>query len=511
MKPFRIFIFFAAVLLLLFLIALLMPQQGVGIVGDLRFSFFSVPELFQKNSQSKDQTVELLLAASTVTDDPEELIPGPATFEPPVDPIMPEPEEPQKKESGQAEPRKEAIPKQPMKHINPANTDSLKRTINRIQFGAKGASVLDPFFQTLEGLQAGHVKRSRILHYGDSQIENDRMTALIRFRLQKLLGGTGTGMVPAVPLYSGHMAYQQEQEGKWLRYTIFGKRDSTIRHNSYGVMGAFASVPMVSDGEWPSLAYQFNTRRRTGQLNRVKIFLHSYVEDASMVFQVNDTIVDTISSISDGFSVADYRHHGAVKDFEVKMNLPEGGRIYAISFESDEGLQVDNIAMRGASGLIFTKMDRSLQEAMMDHLSPGLIILQFGGNVVPYMNAAYYKRAFKRELNFVKELCPGVPVILIGPADMSIKKKGEFISDPNVEPIRDALRAAATESGFAFWDLYEAMGGRNSMPSFVKANPPLGRPDYIHFSSLGANLAAEMFYNALMWQYNQFLDQKREQ
>ena len=80
---------------------------------------------------------------------------------------------------------------------------------------------------------------------------------------------------------------------------------------------------------------------------------------------------------------------------------------------------------------------------------------------------------------------------------------------PGIEPVRNALKNAAMESGFAFWDLYEAMGGYNSMPSFVHADPPLASTDYIHFTALGVNLVAEMFYNALMLEYNRYLSQNR--
>jgi len=170
---------------------------------------------------------------------------------------------------------------------------------------------------------------------------------------------------------------------------------------------------------------------------------------------------------------------------------------------------MDNIAMRGSSGLVFSKMNREQQMKMMEYLSPRLILLQYGGNVVPYMNAARYQRSFKRELDFLKELCPGVPVIVIGPSDMSRKVKGAFESYPGVEPVRDALKKATMDAGFAFWDLYEAMGGYNSMPSFVRADPPLANSDYIHFSKLGINLVAEMFYNALMLEYKEYQSQRR--
>jgi lysophospholipase L1-like esterase len=300
------------------------------------------------------------------------------------------------------------------------------------------------------------------------------------------------------------MAYQQEQEGTWLRYTYFRNRDTTIMHNTFGLMAAFASVPAPAGESWPKLHYSFNLARRSGRCDRIKVFMHSYREGATVVFNVNDTISDTLRNLPSGYSVADYRHVGIVKELKLHFNLPEGGRIYGISFESYTGLQVDNIAMRGSSGLIFSKMDRQQQEAMMGELSPSLILLQFGGNVVPYMNARYYRREFEKELAFFKEICPGIPIIVIGPADMSVREKGEFKTYPGLEKIRDALKHATLESGFAFWDLYEAMGGYNSMPSFVHSEPPLASTDYVHFNGLGINLVAEMFYNALMREYERF-------
>ena len=93
---------------------------------------------------------------------------------------------------------------------------------------------------------------------------------------------------------------------------------------------------------------------------------------------------------------------------------------------------------------------------------------------------------------------------------MSIREKGSMKTYPSLKPIRDALKQATLESGFAFWDLFEAMGGSNSMPSFVHADPPLASTDYVHFTNLGVNLVAEMFYNALMLEYKEFETQKAD-
>lgn len=42
------------------------------------------------------------------------------------------------------------------------------------------------------------------------------------------------------------------------------------------------------------------------------------------------------------------------------------------------------------------------------------------------------------------------------------------------------------------------MGGRNSMVSWVEADPPLAATDYTHFSPLGARKVGELFYTALI-------------
>lgn len=489
MKPFRIFTFFLAVLLLLLLVSFLFPREGIDIGGDLRLYFISPEKLaFNDNSIASDE-VERLLAVSTVTDDPES-DPGTDIIEGPV--LISETEEEEEKFGP---------------HVAPANADELKQEVHRIQFPEVQKALLHAYFKSLDQAASGQKHPTRILHFGDSQIESDRMTGLIRYRMQRLFGGSGTGLVQAIPLYAGSLSYRQEEEGDWLRYTYFGNRDSTIAHKSYGIMGAFASVPIAEEDEWPMLYYRFNTSRRGGQVRRIRIFIHSYVAGADLAFSVNENFSDTISGLPDGFSVADFTHYEEIRETGIHFRLPEGGRIYGISFESVGGIHVDNIAMRGGSGLIFTSMNRGTQQAMLEELDPGLILLQYGGNVVPYMSSAYYRRAFKRQLNFFSELCPDVPVIIIGPSDMAVRENGYFVTYPGLKGIRDALRDAALECGCGFWDLYEAMGGENSMASFVNADPPLASTDYVHFTNLGVNLVAEMFYNALMQEYKEYVTQ----
>jgi hypothetical protein len=52
--------------------------------------------------------------------------------------------------------------------------------------------------------------------------------------------------------------------------------------------------------------------------------------------------------------------------------------------------------------------------------------------------------------------------------------------------------------------MYKAMGGRNSMPAWVNADPPLAASDYVHFNPRGAKTIAQMFYNAFILEYQKF-------
>ena len=96
--------------MLLFILALLVPERGIGITEDLRLSFMSLSDLFREDSLDREENLERLLAGSMVTDDPE--------ADPLVDIFIP---------ADSASSSTESV-------ISPANVDSLQHSLYRIQF-----------------------------------------------------------------------------------------------------------------------------------------------------------------------------------------------------------------------------------------------------------------------------------------------------------------------------------------------------------------------------------------
>ena len=169
---------------------------------------------------------------------------------------------------------------------------------------------------------------------------------------------------------------------------------------------------------------------------------------------------------------------------------------------------MDNIPLRGASGTEFSKQDKGCLKEMFDYLKPSLLILEFGGNTIPYIKSkerAYkYGKWFGSQIKLLKSLCPNAKIIVIGPADMSKKEGTEFITYPLLSEVRNALKEYTFEQGGVFWDMYEAMGGAGTMPKWALEVPPLASKDYIHFTSKGARKISELFYQALLEDYQSY-------
>ena len=244
--------------------------------------------------------------------------------------------------------------------------------------------------------------------------------------------------------------------------------------------------------------------KSTRSFSDVSLFIQGDFEPVSINVYSEDLLIDSLI-LKPSSDIKKLKWKFSKSPDELKFVFSGFGftNIYGVSLDNSWGIALDNIPLRGSSGLVFTKTDTSFLSSMYKMMDIGLVILQFGGNVIPYMkdNYAAYGRYLKRELSLLKRILPGIPVIVIGPSDMSIKEKDKFVTYPNLEGVRDAMRNATLESGFVFWDMYEAMGGWNSMPSWVMADPPLAVSDYVHFNARGAQLIAELFTNALLDEY----------
>ncbi|MBC7448304.1 MAG: hypothetical protein H7330_09620 [Hymenobacteraceae bacterium] len=389
-----------------------------------------------------------------------------------------------------------------------------------IEFPVDQPQALASFFGALRQLPRTQ-DLIRVLHIGDSQLEGDRVTSYLRERFQRQFGGCGPGLVSVAEVNEARLTVQVRPKGPWKKYASYGPRKKAP-HLKYGLLDVyfrFNTGPVRTDSAGRPLgtsgaasARYLLPKRGYGAAARPEV---------ARVLYRNPGAPFTLQVRADGADLTEAQAIGAadtlgftavalpagVKQIETKFSA-EGSSpdILGVCLDCRQGVAVDNASLRGSSCTEFGRMDMKFYGAQVRQLGVKLIVLQFGVNVGAAEAASYkyYERMLRAQLAILRRATPGVPVLVIGVSDMSRRQNGEWRTRPSVEKVRAAQRAAAFATGCAFWDLYGAMGGENSMPSWVAARPSLAQPDYTHFSGAGARIVGELLWKALIKEYDRF-------
>ncbi len=419
----------------------------------------------------------------------------------------------------------------------------IARVKHHIQFPADSSGVLDNFFSALDDVRINHT-HIHILHYGDSQIEGDRITSVIRERFQtdEMFGGCGPGLIPVRGVLQGSASWRLRDSGNWTKYSNFQKNKVDPPHHQYGLHCEFfrfipylepdtvqaindslnpedslkliANVdslpePASPDSAWFEVKSNGSAAPHTRYFSRIRLFYANVEKEVALKITINDhEIYHEILTPGAGLQEKSWPMKGNFKSIRFDFKGDTSPDIYDVVLDCKQGISVDNLGLRGSAVTNFTGMSPSILASQIKTLNTKLIILQFGVNVVPNVvkHYKYYENMMYRQILALKRAVPGIPVLVIGVSDMARKEETSMESYPNIELIRNAQRNAAFRSASAFWDLYEAMGGHNSMVSWVENDPPYAEKDYTHYNPRGAKIIGQMIYDALIEAYYKYKD-----
>jgi lysophospholipase L1-like esterase len=378
------------------------------------------------------------------------------------------------------------------------------------------AGALDKFFEALKKI-ASFDSPVHVLHYGDSQIEGDRISDFLRQKLQGRFGGGGPGLVSFMPV-SPTMLNKITGSAGWDRYTVFTIKDARVNHSNFGVMGAFCrfAPEKVNHDTTVKSTLSITTTKFGGptamQYNKIRLFYGGAKKRTWCELYDGPALAGADSLDAGGsFNVKDFPVTKGSTAHVFSFTGKDSPDFYGMSLEGSKGIMVDNIPLRGSSGTFFHQINSEQLKRFYTDLNCRLIILQFGGNAMPAIKdatgAANYGGYIRYQLTVIKKLAPAASILFIGPSDMSAKEGTAYSTVPFLEETRDAIRKAVLENGCAFFDMYDCMGGRNSMPVWVEQK--LAATDYTHFSPQGARKIAVMLHAALNEAYTKYLERKK--
>lgn len=352
----------------------------------------------------------------------------------------------------------------------------------------------------------------RILHYGDSQLEGDRISGYLRNRLQGIYGGGGPGFIPIKQVYE-QLAAEIIVSDNWIRLAAFDPSAEKIDDHNYGL---YASVSRFTPHDSQSVdSLQADSMKVEKALITIRPSRKSYaalrnykkigLHYGNLAYPVSIRVKSENTVLASGSLIADNAFHCYEMTFEntpVELTIELEGKVspdfYGLTLDAKSGIQLDNIAMRGASGTVFSQLNGESFRAMANKLGPDIVFFQYGGNTIPYMKDSVaienYVRYLTGNIKWVVRNSMGAAVMFLGPADMSTMINGNMVSYPLLPYLDEKLKQSCLSNGWAYWSTFEAMGGKNSMPKWVEQG--LASSDYTHFTPQGTRIISELFFTA---------------
>ena len=360
----------------------------------------------------------------------------------------------------------------------------LKENPNRIYLPNDDYTFFDPLFKQLENAD-DEGKTYRIMHYGDSQIEMDRISSVLRQKLQEFFGGSGPNMIPAIQPVATISVSQHSNNLQ--RYMVYGDANRAS-HNRYGVMSQFSQVMGGGSISFTQTSHS-QAFAKAKEISTVSVLLGRNSQGFKATLKCDNIAPETkVLAANDSVSLVTWVLPDDVK--RGTINFVGNAEIYAVLLDGEAGVAIDNVALRGCSGTIFTRINEATMRQSFDLLNTRLIIMQFGGNRMPSIGSpksiTSYMAELEKQINYMKRVAPKATLLFIGPADMGKSYGGKMGTWHGLPELNDSLRVMALRNHVAYWDMFNVMGGEGSMAQWVKHNPPLAGPDYVHFTFRGA-------------------------
>jgi len=369
----------------------------------------------------------------------------------------------------------------------PAGIVGSKQTTHVIE----NAPALANFFRALRASQSGRrLEPVRIMHFGDSHIAADILTAQIRRRFQEEFGDGGAGyIVPRNPMTTRRRGVANGASPGWIIEGIGGR---VAGDGIYAPAGIALATSLANEKAWLQTS-----------ANHFEIYYVSQPGGGSI-----DILVDGASVLEAPLSLASrlprlnhFSYDEPVADnyrVEVRTMAPGKVRVLGIVAERvNPGVTYDVLGINGARATRLLSWNAAAFASVLMQRKPDLIILAFGTNEAsdPDWTAEAHQQVLTRILRRLHNAVPQASILIYGPPE-----RGDIPLAANRMPmVIEAQRRAALAGNVAFWSSYDAMGGVGSMNAWTARG--LGQSDHVHLTGPGYFRMGDLFYEDLMRAY----------
>ena len=383
-----------------------------------------------------------------------------------------------------------------------ASPASLNATLNK-RLVAKAprnlsdpAHVLDYFYEALLKGEGVH-----IIHYGDSPTTADLITADARALLQHEFGDGGVGFVLMARPWAWYNHRGIDMSGSNWKIDVGG--NSTIKDglNGLGAVSFRGAPGAVSH-------WKVKTAHRSVEIAYL-------VEPQGGVFEVeadgnpigtgSSTVAPGEHPFTPGYATFDIPPGTA----EIGLKVTSGSvRFYGADFRKGPGVVYSSLGINGANvTLLSNAFNEAHWAAQLRHYKPDLIIVNYGTNESGFPNFvdSTWGHEMRKTVARLQRAVPEASILLMSPMDRGAKGvNGEIATISTMPRLVATESKIAADTGVAFFDTFEAMGGSGTMGRWYTSEPRLVGSDYIHPMPAGARIVGELLFSALREGFTQF-------
>jgi len=385
----------------------------------------------------------------------------------------------------------------------PAFVDTCKTGITCIEdYGDSTLRGMTPFYLAMDELVANN-RPLRIAYFGDSFIEADIMTADLRQQFQETYGGHGVGYVNITSSISGYRTSVKHRFGGWRSHALtdtigFNRRFQDIS-NHYFLAGNDAYVDYTGVTQYARL---------------------DTCQQATLYFVSKDSVHVTVAVNGAQVKTQHFDSLGRMQAMHVKGRIgrvrwnvapSDSSLFYGVALDDTVGVSLDNFSLRGSSGLNIRSVPMATLKQFARLRPYDLIVLQYGVNVATQRGVDYsnYIKGMQTVIQHLKEAFPMAGILVVGVADRDyVNDEGEVLTMPGIRNLVRFQQQLAADEGVAFWNMWEAMGGNESMKRLVEQRPSLAALDYTHLNFRGGKYLASLLFEAMQYGKERF-DRRR--
>jgi lysophospholipase L1-like esterase len=339
---------------------------------------------------------------------------------------------------------------------------------------------------------------TRVLHYGDSPVTADSITADVRSLLQQHFGDAGHGFILIAKPWAwyGHRGVEVRGKG-WRIAAATQVRAKDGFHGLGGVSfegdtGASSHFELVED--------------------HAEMEIHFLSQPGGGVLTVE----------AGGQKLGDVETEGpdkqpAYRTFplnagarEIDLSVQRGPvRLFGVSFERNApGVIYNSLGLNGGQVQVVVRyFDKPQWTEELQHQHPDLVVINYGTNESIYADyiERYYPGELRQVIERVKAAVPRASVLIMSPMDRGQRDSNSRITTvPALPRLVEIQRQIASEMGCAFFNTFQAMGGEGTMARWYDSTPRLVSADFTHPMPAGARKVGVLLDQALESGFRQF-------